>query len=100
MTPMGAQPDGIEHRQDALAALRSGHVGEPQRILHVLISAQDRNQVEALEYKPQVAGTEVAERVVRESTHWRAGDLELAAIRPIYAADEVEKRGLAASGWA
>ncbi|OIQ64813.1 hypothetical protein GALL_536340 [mine drainage metagenome] len=97
MVGLVGQPDSIQQRQHPHAALRCGHPVQAQRVFHVFIRTEHRQQVEVLKDKAEMVGTKVRQRVVRQLLDRLPGDDHLALVRSVNAADQIQQRGFAAT---
>ena len=87
--------DHLERGLDVLAPLLAVEPGQQQRQLDVLRRGQHRHQIVELEDEADIGGAKARELALRQPVDALPGDMDLAARRPVDAAEQIEQRRLA-----
>ena len=95
--PVG-QPHDLERRLHMGAAIGSTEPGEQQRQLDIAFGREHRHQIVELKYESHMARPPMGELAVRQLVDALTADRNLALVRPVEPADEIQERGLAGAG--
>ena len=97
---LGLQAHGLQQAFSARASLLRRHPRQQHGQLEIFDGREAGDQVEELEDKADLAQAIKLELALGHARHILAIDPDLAAARPVHAAQQIEDRGLAAARWA